>query len=82
MACESCGKDLHVGEWPFCPHGFGANTVIGDEIDVWIKHGLCNPDGTPCHYTSRAEMNQEAKRRGMVNMVRHTDQDHHVKRWI
>lgn len=82
MACEKCGKDLAIGEWPFCPHGFGSQTVIGDEIDVWIKHGLCHDDGSPRHFTSRAEMHAVAKAKGMVNMVRHTDNDKHVKRWI
>ena len=70
MACDTCGKDLAIGEWPFCPHGYGANTVIGDECDVWIKHGLCHEDGTPRHFRSRKEIAEVAKAKGMVNMVR------------
>lgn len=25
VKCDKCGEVLEVGEWPFCPHGFGAN---------------------------------------------------------
>ena len=21
MKCDSCGKDVAIGEWPWCPHG-------------------------------------------------------------
>ena len=21
MSCGECGKELEIGEWPFCPHG-------------------------------------------------------------
>src|SRR5262245_4601960 len=48
-----------------------ANNVIGDEIDVTIKNGLCNPDGTPRRYRSRQELNREAQRRGLSNYVQH-----------
>jgi len=24
-ACSQCGKVLEIGDWPFCPHGKGAN---------------------------------------------------------
>jgi len=23
--CELCGRDVAIGEWPYCPHGFGNN---------------------------------------------------------
>ncbi len=71
--CSACTKVLEVGDWPFCPHQkpeFGAHGVVGDECDIWIKHGLCEANGDPKHYTSRKEIAAEAKRRGMVNMVR------------
>ena len=25
VRCDTCEKPLEVGEWPFCPHGFGNN---------------------------------------------------------
>lgn len=33
-----------------------APAVHGDEIDVTIAHGVCNPDGTPRRYRSRREL--------------------------
>lgn len=32
MTCDTCGKELVIGDYPFCPHGRGVNTVIGDDI--------------------------------------------------
>ena len=64
-----------------------ANSVIGDEIDVWVKHGLCHDDGSPRHFTSRAEMAQVAGSKGLENHVVHigargSDKSKHTTRWI
>ena len=64
-----------------------ANAVIGDEIDVWIKNGLCHADRSPKHFTSRQELAREAKRRGFTNFVEHQgtkggDKSKHTQRWI
>jgi hypothetical protein len=45
--------------------------VIGDEIDITIRHGLCSEDGTPRRYTSKSEIAREAKRRNLYNRVEH-----------
>lgn len=81
VPCETCGAPTER-VWI----GKGA-AIIGDEIDVTIKHGLCNPDGTPRRYESRAELNREAKARGWVNHVEHkpgrgTDKSPHTSRWV
>ena len=37
--CELCGRAVKVGEWPWCPHGFGNNLqkpmeeVVDEHID-------------------------------------------------
>ena len=89
--CEKCQKELSVGEFPFCPHGFGANGAVGDDIPggVWIKHGICNEDGSPRKYYSYSSMREEAKRRGVRNRVEHvpvpnsgSDKSKHTTRWI
>jgi hypothetical protein len=86
--CEKCSKEIVVGEWPFCPHGFGSNSVIGDDIPggIEIRHGLCNEDGTPRRYYSKSEMDREAKKRGLVNRVEHiplkgSDKSPHTTKW-
>jgi hypothetical protein len=30
--CEKCGATLHVGDFPFCPHGPYRGNAIGDEL--------------------------------------------------
>lgn len=61
--------------------------AIGDECDVWIKHGLCNEDGSPRRYRHKSEIAFEAKARGMMNYVRHVgtkggDKSKHTTRWF
>lgn len=69
--CDKCGKVLAMGEHPFCPHGFGSAIVVGDEIDIEVRHGLCHSDGRPRRFRSKAEMNKVAKAKGMMNFVQH-----------
>lgn len=84
MTCERCGHALQVGEFPFCPHGFGSGVVVADDIPggVEIRHGLCNSDGTPRRYYSKSEIAREAKARGFENRVRHIDGSPHTSRHI
>lgn len=87
--CDKCGKELVIGEWPFCPHGFGSNSVQADDIPggIEIRHGLCNEDGSPRRYYSHSEIKKESKRRGLVNIVEHvcppgTDKSKHTTKWV
>lgn len=88
---------LKLGERPPCPTcneptetlwlPQSSPQVIGDECDLWIRHGICNLDGTPRHYTSKAEMAKVAKERDLVNWVEHaptrgSDRSPHTTRWI
>ncbi len=64
-----------------------ANSVIGDEIDIHIKHGLCWPDGTPRHFTSRQELKRVEMASRWRNIVEHKpgpggDRSKHTQRWI
>lgn len=76
FVCLTCGADTKILQWnydpyPFCPcngqlmeREYGETgksaTVIGDEIDVMVTDGPCNPDGTPRRYRSRAELASES----------------------
>ena len=85
--CDKCNKTIEWGDWPFCPHGKNVSyNAVGDECDVWIRHGICNDDGTPKHYTSKEDIKKAAKKAGLTNMVRHvgeigTDKARHTTRW-
>lgn len=87
--CENCGKELVVGDWPFCPHGQGHSNVITDDIPggIEIKHGICHEDGTPRKFYSKSDIAKAAKAAGLVNRVEHvtapgTDKSPHTTRWI
>lgn len=76
--CETCGAPIER------LHKLG--TVIGDEIDVEIKHGLCNADGSPRRFRSREELKRAEAKAGMVNYVVHRgsrggDKSKHTSRW-
>lgn len=64
------------------------NTVISDECDIVVQHGICWPDGTPRRYRFKSEMRAEAARRGLVNHVEHLpeskggDRSRHTSRWV
>lgn len=93
MICDRCFQPLEQGEHgqykcPYEPRPSGG-AVIDDSIPggLVIRHGLCNEDGTPRRYDSKSEIALEAKRRGMVNYVRHqppkgTDKSRHTSRWV
>ena len=85
---------LKLGERPPCPTcgeptstlWRNANGVISDECDVWIRHGICNDDGSPRRYTSKAEMAAVAKAKGIANVVTHvtppwTDKSKFTTKW-
>lgn len=62
-------------------------TVIGDECDIHIRHGLCWPDGTPRHFRSKEEIARAAKEKGLVNVVQHLgrpggDRSPHTTKWV
>ena len=86
VRCEKCGIEYGIGDFPFCKGGHGRPnyTAIQDSIEggVLIEHGLCNDDGTPRRYYSKSEIAAEAKRRGLVNQVRHIDGSPYTSRWI
>lgn len=87
---------LKIGERPPCPEcGTATETlwdsapnVIGDDIPggVWIRHGVCNEDGTPRKYYTKSAIAAEAKRRGLTQAVRHvgvpgSDKSPRTTRW-
>lgn len=85
VACPSCAaptKRVWLGK---------TCAIIPDDIPggVWVRHGICNDDGTPRKYYTKSEMVKEAKARGLVNLVEHTtdptsgsDKAKHTTRWV
>lgn len=81
VPCRECGGPTER-TWFTKP----AN-VVSDECDVWIKHAICNADGSPRRYTSKAEIARAAKQAGYVSHVEHLsgkggDRSKHTSRWV
>ena len=84
--CPECprGRLIRI---PMTQNPGAMGRAIGDECEVLARHGLCNPDGSPRRYTSKSAMAQEAKRRGLTNLVEHkpgpnSDRCKETQRWI
>lgn len=67
MTCETCGHEMQIGEYPFCPHEVGANGAIGDDIPggIMIEHGICHADGSPKRYDTKSSIAKAAKKAGL-----------------
>lgn len=79
-ACDGIVERVYLGH---------AAHVSSDSIPggMWIRNGICNPDGTPRRYDSFSDMRREAKARGMVNHVEHQgtkggDRSRHTQRFV
>ena len=65
--CERCGQAMRVGEWPFCPHGVGHNSVLSDECDFMVENGFPEPR----RFTSKADHRRALAEQGFELGVRH-----------
>jgi hypothetical protein len=58
MNCDSCGHELQVGEWPFCPHGFpGTTHSPANGFPFTTSHIT----GKPMTFNSEAELRTACK---------------------
>lgn len=85
--CEKCGKEIVVGEWPFCPHGFPIeglqvrdDTIVGGET-------VENLGPQPITFHSRSEKRRWLKEHGIQEYVRHvpsqgSDKSPNTVRWV
>lgn len=40
VVCDNCHQIIHISDWPFCPHGRGANAIHVDDIPggMWMEN--------------------------------------------
>lgn len=88
MTCDQCGKELQVGEWPFCPHGFSERpfAVIDDSIAGGPRY-FENLGHEPVFIESKSQLRAELAARGLREHVRHvgeqgSDKAKQTQRWI
>jgi hypothetical protein len=80
VTCEDCGKELTIGDWPYCPHGHAAMHVIPDDIPGGqvFENGFDEPTRFYSHSAHRAAL----KARGcFINAKWAGPGDQHLKRW-
>lgn len=69
-ACDKCGAELHIGMFPFCPHGRPNVAIVDDSVDGHWCETLGHED---VWITSKTQLRNEAAARGLENVVRHDD---------
>jgi hypothetical protein len=72
VTCGSCGAEMQIGEWPFCPHGFPmvGLSVIDDQIDGGPRHFETMGHDAP-FISTKSEWRREVANRGLTNVVKH-----------
>lgn len=81
--CPKCSAVALVRTWVMGE----AHSAHGDEIDIYVRHGVVNEDGSPKRFRSKRELFREAKARGLANNVEHIgraggDKNSHTVRWV
>lgn len=88
--CEKCGKEIRVGEWAWCPHGFperaGGVAVIDDQLPGGPQM-LENLSHEPVYVETKSQLRAEMHARGLRQHVRHvgekgSDKSKNTTRWI
>jgi len=69
MTCESCGHQIEIGDWPFCPHGRGCCGVVSDSFRGGVTLENLGPE--PVTVYSETERRRIMKERGLEDFVRH-----------
>jgi hypothetical protein len=64
MLCEDCGKDVEVGDWPFCPHPSSFKQYSGGNGFPFTTSNLT---GKPIEVTSESHLKALCKAHGVVH---------------
>lgn len=62
--CDTCGAELVVGQWPWCPHGTPAGGIQPDTFGgagMWVE----NLGDTPTWVTGRQDLRAKAAAAGL-----------------
>jgi hypothetical protein len=86
--CPVCGGTVRR-VWLPVDQGGKSHGVIPDGIPggYWVKHGICNPDGSPRRFDSKSDMARAAEKAGLINRVVHegsagSDKSRNTVRWV
>lgn len=80
MTCETCGQELSVGAWPWCPHGHSETRYFQDEVPggFVVENGF----DTPTRFYSHSEHERALAARGLqIGAKWAGPHDRHLQRW-
>ncbi len=78
--CEKCGRELEVGDFPFCPHGRSSHAIQTNESfigGVTIE----NMGHEPVTVYSREEYKAQMAAHGCEQRIKHVPGDKYLKSW-
>jgi len=78
--CPTCGMAIVVGDYPFCPHGRAATSVIGDDVPggFVVENGF----DQPTRFFSKSEHRKALDAKGLMIKARWAGpNDRHLTRW-
>lgn len=84
MTCPSCGAELRIGSWPWCPHENGTSGARSDGIPG--GETLENVGPEPVTFYSHSEKRRYLREHGLEEFVRHvpvpgSDKSPHTVSW-
>ena len=80
MTCDTCGAEIRVGDFPFCPHGQSGAAIVRDEI----PGGMVVENGFPEPITvySHSEHRRLLAERGLEIRAKYAgEHDKHLTNW-
>jgi hypothetical protein len=85
VTCDACGVELHIGDFPFCPHG-SARSGRGADVTWPGGRTFENLGNEPQTFYSPGELNKYLKAHNLESFVRHqpvpgTDKSPHTTSW-
>lgn len=63
MKCDSCGQELHIGEWPYCPHGRVGGHIAANGFPFTTSHIT----GKPIEITSESHLKALCQAHGVTH---------------
>lgn len=80
MICDTCQREVQIGDYPFCPHGSTKAAIIRDEIPGGqvFENGFDEPRTFYSHSEHRAALDALGLR---IKAKWSGPNDQHLKRW-
>ena len=79
--CTKCGRQLAIGEWPFCPHGTPMGNAIESNERFIGGVTIENMGDEPVTVYSREEFKQEMARHNVEQRIKWVPGDKYLTNW-